>query len=225
MKRNLVCSLAPVAFALCGCASDDAPSDGTSDGSRPPLPDISGPIEGPGNMFIDPLEQGFPVRAADLGYVFEEYFVSGSAAGQPYRVRLWIARPGASAPVSFSGQAIVEPKHPASIPFVWSFTREYLMARGHAAVEISTFASTVELLRGNNPERYGELEVTDEQTSDIFAQVGHLLKSEATPLSGAHLLYMTGHSRSAGPTWHFMNTHHATYRLAGGAPIFDGRRC
>jgi hypothetical protein len=198
----------------------DANADAGDSGSQ--LPQIEGPTTGPGEPYIDALEQGLTISAADLGYAFEEYFVSGTAAGAPYQVRLLLARPD-SAPEPFSGHVIVEPKHPTSVPFVWYFTREYLASRGHAAVEISTFPETVETtLKGANAERYADLHVTEDQTSDIFAQVGALLKSGDSPLAGVRWLTMTGHSRSAGPTWEFMDTHHAAHRLSDGAPIYDG---
>jgi hypothetical protein len=192
-------------------------------GQTPPLPEVEGPLTGPGEIFIDPLELSLPASVADFGYGFEDYIVSGTAAGEPYSVRLLVARPVDPSAPPFSGHVIVEPKHPTSIPFVWYFTREYLMSRGHAAVEVSTFPSTVEnWLRPANPGRYGGLHVTAEQESDILAQVGLLLKSDRTPLPGAAWLHMTGHSMSAGPTWRFMDTHHDAYRLPNGDPIYDG---
>jgi hypothetical protein len=186
------------------------------------IPEIEGPITGPGDMFIDNLELGLSVSVADLKYVFEEYFVSGVAAGSTYRVRLLLARPSPSGP-SFSGHVIVEPKHAMGSPFVWYFTREYLAAHGHASVEITTFSATIEsTLKGANAERYADLHVADDQASDIFAQVGQLLKSDKTPLPETKWLYMTGHSMAAAPAWHFMDTHHATHRLDNGGPIYDG---
>jgi hypothetical protein len=195
---------------------------GTAGGRTPPLPEVEGPIAGPG-MYIDPLEQNFPLSAAELGYVFEEHFVSGTAAGEPYKVRLLVARPADLDGGLFSGDVLVEPKHATGIPFLWNFTREYLAAQGHAAVEVSVFPSTVEeTLKGANPERYADLRVTADQESDIFAQVGRLLKSDRSPLPGAERLYMTGHSMASGPVWRYMDTHHERYRLGRGRPIYDG---
>jgi hypothetical protein len=127
----------------------------------------------------------------------------------------------------------VEAIHPQGIPFVWNFTRDYLMPRGHAAVNISVFPNTVETLQGANPQRYGDLMVTADEAndnsgvdfqhaSDIYAQVGLLLKSERSPLAGVEWLHMTGHSMSVGPVWQYMDTHHAAYRLSDGGPIYNG---
>jgi hypothetical protein len=218
-----VAGLLGMALAVgAGVVAPAAPSPARGDVEVPPLPQVEGPITGPGEMHIDALEQLQPETesAARFGYRFEEHVVSGTAAGAPYRVRMLIARP--DDPGRFSGHALVEPKHPLGVPFVWNFTRLYLMARGHAAVELSTFPQNVTTLQGYDPQRYAGLQVTGEQTSDIFAQVGRLLKSRSSPLPGARTLIFTGHSMSAGPTWPYMETHHERFRLRRGQPIYDG---
>lgn len=224
--RWLVVLLAALALVVSACGNGVATADrgDTAAGNRTPrLPRLEGPITGPGDMYVDVLEQNFPLSAAELGYVFEEYFVSGTAAREPYTVRLLVARPADPSAGLFSGHVLVEPKHGTGIPFVWNFTRDYLASRGHASVEVSVFPSTVEnTLKGANPERYADLQVADDQASDIFAQVGRLLKSNRTPLPGAEWLHMTGHSMAAGPVWHYMDTHHERYRLRRDRPIYDG---
>jgi hypothetical protein len=201
----------------------------------PAMPAIEGPITGPGAIYADPLESNFPDRASvgANGYVSDEYFVSGTAAGEPYRVRVEVVRPGDTASQPFSGHAIVEAIHPQGIPFVWNFTREYLMSRGHAAVNVSVFPNTVDTMRGANEQRYADLRVAVDEAndnsniafdhaSDIYAQVGVWLKSERTPLPGLDWLHMTGHSMSVGPVWQYMDSHHGEYRLDRGDPIYDG---
>lgn len=218
-----------------------------------PLPVIEGPITAPGAMHIDAVELAQEQAVAALAYVFEEYFVSGTAGGAPYKVRMLVARPADLG--QFSGQVLVEPKHPLGIPFIWNFTRLYLAPRGHVAVELSTFIQNLGALQAFNPERYGDLQLLVDpmsptagpspQTSEIFAQVGRLLKSDRTPLPSRRppppfdscderfvrkrcnrrevlTLYMTGHSMSAGPSWTYMNSVHARLRLEDGAPIYDG---
>ncbi|MGH9210074.1 MAG: alpha/beta hydrolase domain-containing protein [Acidimicrobiales bacterium] len=243
-RRRVPTAAAVLALALAGCTGDDD-SAGDADGGAetttpadtqtPALPDVEGPITGSGATYLDPLEQGFPPgeSAEVAGYVIEDYLVSGTAAGDPYRVRVQVTRPGDRAAEALSGHAIVEAIHPQGIPFVWNFTRAYLMPRGHSAVNISVFPNTVETLQGANPERYGELMVAADETndnsgidfehaSDIYAQVGLLLKSDRSPLPGVQRLHMTGHSMSVGPVWQYMDTHHAAYRLPDGGPIYDG---
>ena len=243
---GLVAGLLVLAGACSGDDGDDGDSEApaTDDGDEagvdasgrtPAVPEVEGPIAGPGAMYIDPLEQNFPdgASAEENGYVLDEYFVSGTAAGEPYRVRAQVVRPGDAAAQTFSGHAIVEAIHPQGIPFVWNFTRDYLMAGGHAAVNISVFPNTVDTLEGSNAERYGDLHVSDDDAndnsniafdhaSDIYAQVGSWLKSDQAPLPGVEWLHMTGHSMSVGPVWQYMDTHHGEYRLEGGDPIYDG---
>ena len=60
----------------------------------PPIPTlVEGPITGPGEMHpgIRPGPDG--TNLGDFGYVTEEYFVSGTAAGQPYKTRILIRKP------------------------------------------------------------------------------------------------------------------------------------
>lgn len=228
--------------------SDDVDADEAAPAAQTPaMPEVDGPITVPGDIFLDPLENLISTSAEDptvddigtsaeaAGYEFAEYFVSGTAADAPYRTRLVIAYPGGDADVAFSGHVLVEAKHPAGFPMLWQFTREYLMARGHAAVEIGVFPSTVAGYQDENPERYGDLVVVDAladdappeatnipaQGADIYAQVGRLLKSDDSPLDGVEWLHLTGHSMSAGPVWHYMDTRHDAYRLPTGDPIYD----
>jgi Alpha/beta hydrolase domain len=202
--------------AICAVVGPVAGARSSSHFEVPDLPEVQGPVPEP---FVDAFELAQPQSVEEFGYTYEEYLVSGTAAGSSYEVRLLLARP--TDLEDFSGHALVEPKHPIGVPFVWNFTRLYLMPRGHASVELTTIPSTVDLLKGVNPERYADLHVSEDQSSDIFAQVGTLLKSSQSPLPGAETLYMTGHSRSAGPTWPYMDTHHEQFRLPGGDPIFD----
>lgn len=227
----LVAALTILAAACSGNNGDDADAPVQT----PAMPAIEGPITGPDVMYVDPLEQNFPDSASAEAnrYVFDEYFVSGTAAGEPYRVRVEVVRPGATPAQPFSGHAIVEGIHPQGIPFVWNFTRDYLMSQGHAAVNISVFPNTVDRLKGANEQRYADLRVAADETndnsniafdhaSDIYAQVGLWLKSEETRLPGVEWLHMTGHSMSVGPVWQYMDTHHGEYRLESGDPIYDG---
>jgi hypothetical protein len=247
-----VLAVGVLTVAAVGCGSGVAPvggggtGDGAADagsrparGEAPAMPAVEGPVTEPGDPYLDPLELNFPAdaSAAASGYVFEEYLVSGTAAGDPYRVRVQVTRPGDQAAVDFTGHAIVEAIHPQGIPFVWNFTRDLLMAEGHAAVNISVFPNTVETLKGANLGRYETLQVAADDSnqnsgisfphaSDIYAQVARWLKSRHTPLPGVRWLHMTGHSMSVGPVWQYMDTHHDRYRLRQGRqghrPLYDG---
>jgi hypothetical protein len=248
LPRRLVATAVVMLLGLAAACTGDSDDGGDAadapggtettapaDAQTPAMPEVEGPITGPGATFLDPLEQGLLPSAGvgAAGYVVEDYIVSGTAADDPYRVRVQVTRPGDGAAEPFSGHAIVEAIHPQGIPFVWNFTRDYLMPRGHAAVNISVFPNTVETLQGANPDRYGDLQVIADEAngnsgidfdhaSDIYAQVGLLLKSGQSPLPGVEWLHMTGHSMSVGPVWQYMDTHHAAYRLPDGGPIYDG---
>ena len=76
----------------------------------PDIPTVEGPITGPGEM--QPGIRPGPVgtNLQDFGYVMEEYFVSGVAAGQPYKTRLLLRKP--PHPEKFSGVLVGEPTHP-----------------------------------------------------------------------------------------------------------------
>lgn len=243
--RALAALVALLLVVAVACTGDDGGGDDTgggdtttaapADARTPAVPEVEGPVTGPGDVYLDPLEQAFPtdegVEAS--GYVIEDHIIEGTAAGDPYRARVQVTRPGDGAPEPFSGHAIVEAIHPQGIPFVWNFTRDHLMPRGHAAVNISVFPTTVETLQGFNPDRYGDLRVTGDEANDnggidfdhaadIYAQVGLLLKSDQSPLPSVDWLHMTGHSQSVGPVWQYMDSHHAAVRLPDGGPIYDG---
>jgi hypothetical protein len=233
--RRLVGLVAALTILAAACSANGGDGGADAPVRTPAMPEVEGPITGPGAMYVDPLEQNFPdsASAEANGYVFDEYFVSGTAADEPYRVRVEVVRPGDTSAEPFSGHAIVEAIHPQGIPFVWNFTRDYLMTLGHAAVNISVFPNTVDMVKGANEQRYADLRVAADEANDnsniafdhasgIYAQVGVWLKSKQTPLPGVEWLHMTGHSMSVGPVWQYMDTHHGEYRLESGDPIYDG---
>jgi len=185
------------------------------------LPVAEGPLGGPDPMYIADVESAQPVSAADVGYVIEEWLVSGMAAGQPYKTRLQVMRP--VDPARFSGQVLVENNHAANRPLVWRYTRDFNISRGHALVAVSTTtADNVQALGEFNPQRYAGLSLVQAQTSDLYAQIGRLLKSDNTPLPGIRALYLTAFSMAAAPLPPYMATHHQQLRLPDGAAIYDG---
>jgi hypothetical protein len=75
---------------------------------------------------------------ADLaasGYVQEEYFISGTASGQPYTTRMLVRLPAQAA--RFSGIVIAESIRSTAVRSLWSL-REYVVRSGHAYVEIGS---------------------------------------------------------------------------------------
>jgi hypothetical protein len=205
-----------------------------ADPQVPEVPNVEGPITGPGAMTLDGrgLEAGWAAMVAaeldrgsfgaieDAGYVREEYFVSGVAGGETYAIRALLTRP--ADPRRFSGQVLVENDHGVETPFGWHFTRDYLLSRGHAHLGLSTSTANVNFLVNSNPERYSRLQLDADQVSDVVAQVGRLLNSDVSPLEGIQAIHFTGYSIAAAPVWNYMNTHHNLWRLPDGAPIYDG---
>jgi hypothetical protein len=59
----------------------------------PDIPLLEGPITGPGSMYpgLRPLTPG--TEPESYGYVTQEYFISGTAAGAPYKTRILVRRP------------------------------------------------------------------------------------------------------------------------------------
>jgi len=178
-------------------------------------------INGPGAMF--PALHTMPPEEdlARFKYVTKEYFVSGIAQGQPYTTRLVVRRP--ADPRKFSGIVVAEPMHPTGNDWMFYFLRTYLMSEGHIGVEIAT--SSLNLFTAANAARYKDLEATAEQTNEILAQTGRLLKSDRYdgPLDGLPLrkMILTGTSASAAIVAAYLPAHRV-YRDADMTAIFDG---
>lgn len=149
----------------------------------PSSPSVIGPIAGaiPG----DP-SRNYPQMATNLdlpaaGYVEEEYFFEGRAAGfatpelkdgyglsmgHRYRTRMLVRRP--ADPAEFSGTALVEwlnVSAAANVDQLWLEVGGHLLARGIAYVGVSAQRLGVHAaetgLRDWCPERYGSLDLTD----------------------------------------------------------------
>ncbi len=182
---------------------------------------ISAEVQGPGPMF--PALFALPAGddLAHFGYEAREYFVTGEAAGQPYKTRIVIRKPIDNA--RFSGLILAESMHPSGNAWMFHFTHRYTMSAGHIGVEIVT--SGLPLFLNHNEARYRDLKVTNEQASEVLAQVGAALKSNdaGNPLAGLPLrkLVLGGTSASAAVLIRYLPSH-LVYRLPNMAPIYDG---
>src|SRR5690242_15159802 len=138
------------------------------------LPKISGPITGPGPIYesVQSLAPGKDLNT--FKYEAKEYFISGTANGQPYKTRVVVRKPANNS--KFSGLVMVEPMHPSGSAHMFEYTSIYTMTSGHAAVEI--LAGGMQLVTDANAERYKDLKVAGAQTNEIIAQVGSLIKSK-----------------------------------------------
>src|ERR1044071_9069321 len=200
-----------------------------------PLPTVEGPITGPGEMppGIRPGPDGTNLQ--DFGYVTEEYFVSGTAAGQPYKTRILIRKP--PTPQQFSGMVVGEPTHRGGNALICQYARFGIGKRGHGCVTVA--ARRINLnnpatpgagLKEFNLERYGSLQVADNQTNEIIAQIGRLIRGNLSggPMGdyAVSLLILSGTSDSSAATRAYMSSSaqldHADLRMPDGGPIHHG---
>ena len=186
-----------------------------------PLPTVSAEITGPGPFFETLMKMRSGVTTDQFKYETKEYFVSGTANGQPYKTRFVIRKPADNS--KFSGLILAESMHPSGNPWVFHFTHLYAMTSGHIGLEILT--STPAGFAQFNQARYGDLRIEQGQASDILAQVGALIKSKqaASPLASLPIrkMVLSGSSASSGVLINYLPTH-MVYRLADMKPIYDG---
>jgi hypothetical protein len=182
------------------------------------LPTMSPEITGPGPIFdsVPSLPPGKGL--ASYKYEAKEYFVSGTANGQPYRTRIIVRKPADNA--RFSGLVLAEAMHGSGAAHMFEFTSHYTMSSGHAAVEILTTSPQqfVEL----NQARYKELAIANGQGNDILAQVGALVRA-GTPLGGLAVrkMVLAGTSQTAGILINYLPAH-MVYRTPQMQRIYDG---
>jgi len=178
-------------------------------------------VTGPGKFFETLMELKPGDDLAHFGYVTKEYFVSGSANGEPYKTRIVIRRPADNG--RFSGLVVAESMHPSGNPWMFHFTHTYSMTEGHIGLEILT--SATQGFTEFNGERYKGLSTANGQAGEIIAQVGALLKSRRAdnPLAGLPIrkMVLAGSSASAAVVVNYLPTH-MVQRLADMSPIYDG---
>ena len=178
-------------------------------------------ITGPGKFYETLMELKPGDDLAHFRYVTREYFVSGTANGQPYKTRIVIRKPSDNS--RFSGLILAESMHPSGNPWMFHFTHRYSMTEGHIGLEILT--TTTQGLAESNPDRYKDLAVGNGQANEIIAQVGALLKSSRpdNPLAGLTIrkMVLAGSSASAAVVVNYLPAH-MVQRLADMKPIYDG---
>src|SRR5581483_262661 len=189
----------------------------------PPVPAFEGPISEGGEMYPGLRPEAPGTTAADFGYVTDEYFVSGSANGQPYKTRILVRHPVPAE--RFSGIVITESMHSNGFAVTFEPARKYFFLRGHVHVEIAAQQSNVNTtLKGFNPVRYASLSIpSGAQTSEIIAQVGRLIKSNLSngplaPLS-VRRLFMEGTSQASQVLRTYQSQKHIGSRMPDGSAI------
>ena len=100
------------------------------------LPTMSAEITGPGPMFDSSPSLSPGKGLAAFGYQAHEYFVSGTANGEPYTTRLVVRKPADNS--KFSGLVLAEAMHGSGAAHMFEFTSIYRCRRATRAVEILT---------------------------------------------------------------------------------------
>ena len=191
----------------------------------PPVPTFVGPITEGGDMYpgLRPEEPG--TTAADFGYATDEYFVSGTANGQPYKTRILVRRPVLAE--RFGGIVVSESMHSNGFAVTFEPARKSFFMRGYVHVEIAAQTANITTLKAFNPVRYATMSIpSGQQTSEIIAQVGVLIKSNLSngplaPLSVRRLV-MEGTSQASGVLRTYQSQKHFQSRMADGSAIMDG---
>ncbi len=170
---------------------------------------------------------------AAVGYVQQEYFISGSIAdGTPYTTRILVRRP--ADPKKFSGMVIAEAIRSTGSRSMWSL-RRYITRSGHAYVEIgSNIVAINDLVKPSNGTRYAAVKVADPQPGELYsgyiheivAQTGMLLKANLPggPFADFKLrhIILAGCSQQGVFVKLYRRDSHWLYRTKDDRPIFDG---
>jgi hypothetical protein len=182
---------------------------------------VTGPIAGPGQPYESVQSLAPGKGLANFKYEAKEYFISGTAQGQPYKTRIVVRKPASNS--KFSGMVLVEPMHPSGSAHMFEMTSIYTMTSGHAAVDIS--AGGLQQVIDANPERYKGFQVGNAQISEIIAQVGALVKSKdpSNPFAGLTVKKMVlgGTSATAATLIQYL-PFHMVLRTPGMQRIYDG---
>ena len=160
---------------VCGGARAVAAQQSAGGGAAVPIPKVTGPIPVTADSY--PLMAAGNLQDAvdltRLGYVEEEFFVSGTAnvydwapdgsltvktPNAPYTTRILVRRP--ADPARFSGKAIVEMGNNArryDWGFTWSLSHEHFIENGDAWVLLTYVPAAIDALKQFNAARYAPL--------------------------------------------------------------------
>jgi len=190
-----------------------------------PNPTVTGPI--PGVTPGDP-SHNYPFFATDVdlasrGYIEQEFFIEGMAAGAPYRSRIVVRRP--TSPLAFNGTAVVEwynVTNDYDSEADWFRAHEQFLRAGYVWMGVSAQSNGVNNaqygLKIWSPARYGTLQIeNDRQSFDIYAQAIQAIRHPVgvDPIGGLAIqrVIATGASQSAIYLAAYYNTLQAAHRL------------
>lgn len=178
-----------------GAAAEEASAD-------VPNPTVEGPVTAGihGRPWFSSL-----VDLEPYGYVEEEFFISGTAAEEPYKTRIVVRRPVRAE--DFSGTVYVEWVNVTGgrdLETLWPAGHPTLLDEGHAYVVVSAQLVGHSELRAWDPVRYGTLTHPGDTPGSfhIYEQAIQAIRSPAgvDPMGGLDVDYViaTGDSQSAG---------------------------
>ncbi len=173
---------------------------------------------GPGPAYNSALGQWPGHDMAHYDYVADEYAISGTADGEPYKTRLVVRHPRDIS--KFSGLVLFEPMHPAGFAHGFEHNSVYIMDAGHIAIEVLTLGQEHLAF---NPARYGDHKFSSNQTNEVLAQAAALIRSPSSPIanSGMRKMILFGTSATSYILTQFLPAHDI-FLMADGSKIFDG---
>src|SRR4051812_5016641 len=155
-----------------------------------PMPTVTGPVAVTPTSFpflaAHRLQE--PIDLAKIGYVEEEFFVSGRAnvydwapdgtltvksANAPYTTRILVRRP--ADPARFSGSVIVEPIHAPNgndFPLMFAWSGDYVFEHHDAYVGITVDPTSIKSLQKFNAARYASLAFANANPMETCAAGG-----------------------------------------------------
>jgi len=194
-RRHL--ALALVALLLAACSSGSSPATTDADASTVPVPLIAGPIGNAGLKGHALWDSWYDL--SDLGYVEEEYFVSGTARNHAdpaveaaYTTRIIVRRP--NDPARFNGTVLLDwvnvtAQFENAVDTVEA--HELFHREGYAYVHVSAQAAGVCCIpltpKTWDPVRYAALSHPgDDYAFDMFSQIAQAMKHPPAvdPLAG-----------------------------------------
>jgi hypothetical protein len=127
------------------------------------------------------------MNLSSLGYVEEEFFVSGRAnvydwgpdglsvktPNAPYTTRILVRRPTDAS--RFSGSVIVELGHAPNgvdFPMMWAWAYQYILEHGDAYVLITMSPAAAQALQKFNPTRYASISWANPNPTEACAGGG-----------------------------------------------------
>ncbi|MDL4821100.1 alpha/beta hydrolase domain-containing protein [Actinomadura opuntiae] len=157
-------------------ASAAPPSAGQPSGT---LPHITGPlpVTASSHPFGAADHEGTPENLKKIGYVEEEYLISGKAnvyswpkdgpaqvrtPGAPYTTRILVRRPAKAS--RFSGNVVTEMLNPSNLfdlNIGWAMMHRQLVANGDVWVGVTAKPVSIVALKKFDPKRYGSLSMAN----------------------------------------------------------------